>query len=173
MIPKLGVEDEQRYPSPMSDNYTIRNAISSDLPQMLALLPELTDFPVPPKRNEADLWSGDAELMRATIDGAASDTFIDVAVDASDAIMGFIMVTMREELMSHAPSAHLETIIVAPNARGQGLGRRLLTHTEQAVRSRGAQSLSLHVFANNRRAHALYTAEGFDSELIRAIKWLD
>ena len=83
------------------------------------------------------------------------------------------MVRLRKELLSHAPSAHLEAIVVSPNARGRGLGKRLMHHCEQRVRAMGALSLTLHVFANNERARALYASETFDEELIRAIKWLD
>ena len=83
------------------------------------------------------------------------------------------MVSLREELLSHAPSAHLEAIVVSPNARGRGLGKRLMHHCEQRVRAMGARSLTLHVFANNERARALYALGTFDEELIRAIKWLD
>jgi hypothetical protein len=36
-----------------------------------------------------------------------------------------------------------------------------------------AMSLSLHVFARNARAHAMYDKGGKESELIRAIKWFD
>ena len=159
-----------RYPSGMTNQYTIRRATSEDLEELLPLLPELTDFEVPERRNPDDLWTGDAALMKQALIEGLEETFVDVA-EGKDGIMGFVMITMREELMSHAPSAHLETIIVAPAARGTGLGRTLLRHTEETAKQRGAQSLSLHVFRNNRRAHALYEAEGFDSELIRAIKW--
>jgi len=73
--------------------------------------------------------------------------------------------------MSHAPSAHLEAIVVHPDARGSGLGQRLLDRSEALAQEYGAESLSLHVFANNHRARALYQSSGFDQELIRAIKW--
>jgi ribosomal protein S18 acetylase RimI-like enzyme len=88
-------------------------------------------------------------------------------------VLGLALITMREELLSHMPSAHLEAIVVSPEARGMGLGRTLLQHTEAAVKKRGAHSLSLHVFNKNQRAKSLYTSHGFDNELIRAIKWLD
>ena len=157
----------------MTHQYTIRTATEEDLPKLLPLLPELTDFDVPERRNPDDLWTGDAALMKQALTEELKETFVDLAEANTGEILGLVMITMREELMSHAPSAHLETIIVAPSARGTGLGRALLHHTEKTVKARGAESLSLHVFRNNRRAHALYEAEGFDSELIRAIKWFD
>ena len=153
-------------------DYEITVASASNADAILELMPRLADFDVPANRDPADLWTGDGELLAQCLTTGLATTFVDVAESRDGKIHGFIMVTLREELLSHAPSAHLETIIVAPEVRGTGLGRQLLRHAEAAARSHGARSLSLHVFRNNRRAHALYEAEGFDSELIRAIKWL-
>ncbi len=151
----------------------IRPAAARDLDAILALLPQLADFDVPPRRDPRDLWAGDAALARAVLAGEVADSYCHVAVDADDQPLGVTLVTLREELLSHTPSAHLEAIVVSPAARGRGLGRVLLKHAETLARDHRAQSLSLHVFAANSRARALYDQSGFDSELIRAIKWLD
>ncbi|MDA8702993.1 GNAT family N-acetyltransferase [Pseudomonadales bacterium] len=151
----------------------IRPATAEDQARLLELLPLLADFDIPKARKSEDLWLGDVPLLKAVLAGNASQSFLDVAVNEEDFILGLVLITLREELLSHAPSAHLEAIVVAPEARGMGLGRTLLQHTEDAVRERGAHSLSLHVFNKNKRAKSLYTSHGFDNELIRAIKWLD
>ena len=156
-----------------SPRFTIRNAIRTDLPRILALLPLLADFNIPKNRHAGDLWSADARLAADILSDKAASAFIDVAEDSDGDIAGVIMVSLREELLSHAPSAHLEAIVVSPNARGRGLGKRLMQHCEQRARAMGALSLTLHVFAKNERARALYASETFDEELIRAIKWLD
>ena len=156
-----------------SPQFTMRNAIRTDLPRILALLPLLADFNIPENRHADDLWSADARLAADILSDKAASAFIDVAEDSDGDIAGVIMVSLREELLSHAPSAHLEAIVVAPNARGRGLGKRLMQHCEHRVRAMGARSLSLHVFTNNKRARALYASKTFDEELIRAIKWLD
>jgi len=176
----------------MTDTLNIRPAIPADLDAALQLLPMLADFEVPEERDPKHLWEGDAQLLREILSNHPPDaSFCHVAEevvgentstagvqstpgksDSNNAILGLVIVTMRDELMSHAPSAHLEAIVVSPQARGQGLGRKLLAHTEAEVRRRGAQSLSLHVFANNQRARNLYDQVGFESELIRATKWL-
>ena len=136
-------------------------------------MPLLADFDVPERRNPRHLWESDLELFQAVVAGKASASFAEVAVDANDGVIGLILVTLRPELLSQADSAHLEAIVVAPEARGTGLGRRLLEHAEALAAARGARSLSLHVFSNNHRARSLYDGSGYDSELIRAIKWLD
>ena len=157
----------------MSIDHNIRPAHEEDLNSLLPLMPELAAFDLPEKRNPADLWTSDLSLLEDCLTKQLNNTFVDIAESKDGQVSGFIMVTMREELLSHAPSAHLETIIVAPDFRGTGLGKVLLRHAEDAAQNRGAQSLSLHVFKKNKRAHTLYEAEGFDSELIRAIKWFE
>ncbi len=153
------------------DNYRTANA--DDYDALVKLLPQLADFEIPIRRFANDLWEGDAELLKTVLEEKTQVTFADVAVDSDDQIHGIILVTMRDEMLCHEPSAHLEAIVVAPDARGQGLGRRLLQRTEERVRVLGAESLTLHVFSNNTRARSLYRGHGFEEEMLRCIKWLD
>ena len=152
---------------------TYRPAEPNDYDALLKLLPQLADFNIPIRRFANNLWEGDAELLKSVLDKETLVTFADVAINSSNEISGLILVTMRAEMLSHQPSAHLEAIVVAPPARGQGLGRRLLQRTEDRVKDLGATTLTLHVFANNQRARSLYRSHGFDEEMLRCIKWLD
>lgn len=93
-----------------------------------------------------------------------------VATDETGQICGGALTSMRPELLTHAPSAHLQALVVAESAEGYGVGRSLIDHTEQMVLARGAQSITLHVFGNNTRARSLYQRAGYNEELIRAIK---
>ena len=151
---------------------TYRPAQLNDKEELLSLFPELADFELPIQRVAKHLWEGDAELLCSILEEKSTVTFADVAINKSGSILGVIMVTLREELLSHAPSAHLETIIVAPHARGNGLGSQLLKRAEKKVLDMGAKSLTLHVFSNNIRARSLYKKHGYDEELLRCIKWL-
>jgi hypothetical protein len=85
--------------------FTMRNATGTDLPRILALLPLLADFDMPEKRQADDLWSADAKLAADILSDKAASAFIDVAEDSDGDIAGVIMVSLREELLSHAPSA--------------------------------------------------------------------
>lgn len=60
--------------------------------------------------------------------------------------------------------ARLYSFCVHPEARGTGLGRRLLEALEGAARVRGAERLGLEVRADNRVALRLYRREGFRLE---------
>jgi ribosomal protein S18 acetylase RimI-like enzyme len=95
-----------------------------------------------------------------------------VAVDTQNAILGVALVSLGEELLSHAPSAHLEVLVVAEGAEGNGIGQALVTEAETIARERGALSMTLHVFATNTRARQVYERLGYTGELIRYIKYL-
>lgn len=151
---------------------TVRPATAADGDAMLSLMPRLAAFDVPEGRDPRHLWESDAALLRDWLSGRANGCRVQVASDG-ERIVGLAMVSLRPELLSKAPSAHLEAIAVAPGCEGQGLGRRLLQAAEDDARAQGARSMSLHVFAVNTRARRLYERAGYDGELLRYIKPLD
>lgn len=57
--------------------------------------------------------------------------------------------------------ARLYSLAVDPDARGSGLGRRLLADALQSAREAGCETLRLEVREDNRSALQLYRAEGF------------
>lgn len=153
-------------------NYSIRVASPLDVEPMLALFPRLAAFSLPPERRAEHLWEGDAELLRRWSTGAVPQCLVYVAVNSDARIVGVAMAQLRDELLSHDPSAHLEVVAVHATAEGQGIGQRLIEAIEGAVQDRGAESLTLHVFARNTRARSVYERLGFTGELIRYIKYL-
>lgn len=158
---------------PLPPDLQLRAATAADEAQIRALLPQLADFPIPPRRRAEQLWTCDAELARTVLAGGASASFLDVLVTALGEVVGLVLVTLRAEMLGNTPSAHLEAIVVHPDHRGRGLGKWLMAHCEARVRARGATSLTLHVFDRNERAKALYVGQGYDLEIVRAVKWLD
>jgi len=61
----------------------------------------------------------------------------------------------------NSPIARLYSIAVAPDARGHGLGARLLDAAEGIAVARGAGTLRLEVRARNRAARRLYESRGY------------
>ncbi len=151
-------------------SYQIRPAAPAEVDQILELFPRLAAFALPENRSAEDLWRGDADLLRLWSTGAAPQCIVHVAVDIDQAILGIAMAQLREELLSHEPSAHLEVLVVRDDAEGKGIGKALIQSIEQAVQKQGARSVTLHVFATNTRARAVYERLGFTGELIRYIK---
>jgi len=150
----------------------IRPAQLDDVDAIAALLPELAAFDTPAARDPKELWEGDLQTLHRWRDGMAPNVMVHVADNGQGTVVGFTIVSLREEAMNHSPSSHLEAIVVAAAARGTGLGKRLLANAEQRAASAGAQSMTLHVFSNNRGARAVYQKSGYDEELIRAFKIL-
>ena len=154
-------------------DYAIRAGSASDVEPILALFPRLAAFAIPPERSPEDLWLGDAALLRRWSTGDAPQCLVSVAVAPDHTILGAALVQLREELLTHEPSAHLEVLVVRADAEGRGIGQRLIAETERAVRSRGARTLTLHVFSRNLRARSVYERLGFTGELVRYIKYLE
>lgn len=152
-------------------NYDIVDGDKHHVPAMLALAPELANFDIPEKRRPEYLYEGDQEMIERWAHGEHEAGFACVAVQG-DAVLGYAFITMREELLSHAPSAHLEVLVVSPDARGKGLGEALSQAAEVEAAKRGATSITLHVFNKNTRARSLYEKRGYDEELFRCIKYL-
>ena len=153
-------------------SFQIRSAVSEDGEAILALMPRLAAFDVPKSRNPVDLWRSDAAMLQRWLDGEAAECFVQVAVDDAETMLGFTLVSLRPELLSHEPSAHLEAIAVGEGAEGMGVGQALLAAAESEARTQGAQTMTLHVFASNTRARGFYEQSGYDGELLRYIKEL-
>ena len=134
-------------------------------------MPRLAAFDVPETRDPVHLWRDDAALFRQWIEGE-EECLVHVADDVDGNILGFSMVRLRPELLSHEPSAHLEAIALDERAEGKGVAKALLDAAEKAAALHGAQTMTLHVFANNVRARRFYDRAGYDGELLRYIKHL-
>jgi ribosomal protein S18 acetylase RimI-like enzyme len=155
----------------MMGSYTLREARIEDGDAILALMPRLAEFDVPVTRNPDHLWGHDAEMFRDWLAGR-QQCLVHVAVDEADTVLGFAMVSLRPELLSDDPSAHLEAIALHRSAEGRGIAQALLRCAEDAAKAKGAESMTLHVFAVNKRARRLYEQAGYDGELMRYIKHL-
>lgn len=59
------------------------------------------------------------------------------------------------------PTANLETLVVAPGARGGGIGERLVQTAADACRAAGFTHLGVGYIEGNDRAAAFYAREGF------------
>lgn len=149
-------------------NYSIRAATAADVPAIVKLFPYLADFDVPEHRQPQELWAGDLELFnRWAADGYQPDCFVLVGCTADEQILGVALVRLRPDALGGQPSSHLETIAIAPLARGSGLGAQLIEVCEGQARERGALSMTLHVFENNLRARKFYEKLGFTVEILR------
>lgn len=77
-------------------------------------------------------------------------------VTAAGEMVAFVVVMVSEN-----GSAHLTTIGVAPEHRRRGIARRLLLHTEEAIRRRHIATVMLEVRVSNTEAQRLYRENGY------------
>lgn len=84
-----------------------------------------------------------------------------VACDAAGTVIGYA------GLMCVLPIADVQTIAVAREAEGAGIGSALLATLIDEAKSRGAEDVLLEVRADNPRAQRLYRWFGFEQIHIR------
>jgi ribosomal protein S18 acetylase RimI-like enzyme len=72
------------------------------------------------------------------------------------------------------PAGVIYDLIVDPGARRGGIGRRLLEHTLQALRDRGAPRVLLSAAHKNERAQRLFASIGFRPTMVEMTReWPD
>jgi ribosomal-protein-alanine N-acetyltransferase len=70
--------------------------------------------------------------------------------------VGFIFITVTKDA-----TGHITTIGVAPEHRRRGLARKLLIHSEEALRKRNVGTIFLEVRVDNTTAQNLYRGLGY------------
>ncbi len=109
------------------------------------------EAPLPAKIREA-LVPGLRHTPQARCFLAARDgEFVGLAV----CFLGFNTFVAR-------PALNVHDLIVAPAARGAGIGRRLMDEAERAARQEGCARMTLEVRGDNAPAMALYRSLGFE-----------
>lgn len=80
-----------------------------------------------------------------------------VAVRRGEILGALILLTRRRSRF-----ARIYSLVVSPQARGEGLGARLVTAAERHARQHGCAAMSLEVRADNAAARTLYARLGYD-----------
>ncbi len=83
-----------------------------------------------------------------------------VAVE-DEVVVGMVNLLYTTSTSLGAPVALLEDMIVAPAARGRGIGTMLLQGAYQAARARGCKRITLLTDAANTAAQRFYARQGF------------
>ena len=150
----------------------IREARPEDRELILGLVPELLAFGAPPPWRDAEQMTAvDVRVISEALDGRTAGASILVAEDGKGELLGFIHLNEEEDYYGGA-CGHVGDVIVAPAARGRGVGTALLAAGERWARERGYRMLTLNVFLDNKKARDLYEAVGFRAETARHVKML-
>lgn len=133
-----------------SERHQVSQMTALDVPEVLALENRLFPHDAWPESFFYD------ELAHTTgSSGEAPTRRYWVARDAAGQLAGYA------GMMCLLPLADVQTLAVAPEAQGRGLGTRLLRLLILAARQDAAEQILLEVRADNPGAQALYRREGF------------
>jgi GNAT superfamily N-acetyltransferase len=122
----------------------VRNAMPSDAPAMARLLGEL-GYP-------ADTGAIPARLT--AVESGGGSTFLVVGLE--DRVVGLASVAKLAALHVDAPVCYITALVTAPDTRGQGVGRLLVSAAEQWARAQGCIRLSVTSAEHRADAHAFY-----------------
>lgn len=85
-----------------------------------------------------------------------------LVAEQSGKVVGALVLSFRRT----SDWARLYSVVVAPSARGQGLGAKLVKQAERRARDRGCRGLRLEVREDNAAARNLYRRLGYDERQV-------
>lgn len=139
----------------MDRNPSIGLATPADIPGLCDLLALLFS-------QEAEFSSARAAQERGLAAIIADPAVGHILVARQDAQpLGMISILYGISTALGGPVATLEDLVVAPEARGAGLGSRLLSHAIDHARGQGCLRLTLLTDGDNVDAQRLYKRQGF------------
>ena len=118
-------------------------------------------------RDEDTWWEVRSHRYAVWLDDP--DSFLLIA-DDDDQAVGYALVSFHDRDDSHSTGdrvAELQSLVTAPDRRGEGIGTMLLHEVYRQVRSRGAEEMVIGVLATNEQAQRLYEQEGFRPWVLR------
>ncbi|MFV8753672.1 GNAT family N-acetyltransferase [Nannocystaceae bacterium ST9] len=132
----------------------LRRATESDVP---ALLAQMQPF------NEGERIPWQPERIERALRRLLADESLGLVVVAIDAatLHGYAVLTFGFDLEWGGRDAFVTELWVVPEARGRGLGERLLQAADSHARAAGVGALHLVVRHENEGARRLYEREGF------------
>jgi ribosomal protein S18 acetylase RimI-like enzyme len=134
----------------MTMQHEVREASTSDHEQVAALLRAL-GYVVP------------AELVaeRLGLFAAAANRRVLVAEEGGR-LLGLLSMSWQEWLSHERPVARVTELVVAPDGRRRGVGRRLIERASALAEGRGCELIELTTALSRAEAHSFYDALGFE-----------
>jgi GNAT superfamily N-acetyltransferase len=120
-----------------------------------------------PKRDDDDSWAHRRSLYGRWLGDPRA--FVLVARDDDGRTVGYALVRPEgppSTWQEPRRPALLETLSIAPGARGNGIGAALIARVREECRREGFDALLVGAMARNERALRFYEREGFEPEAI-------
>jgi ribosomal protein S18 acetylase RimI-like enzyme len=134
--------------------FSLRIAEQGDAPTLAGLICALAEEEgaTPPAQDQL------VALIEALIQTRFSDFLL---AEQQGQPVGCLQVNYRLSTWKAAPYAYIEDLYLVPEARGQGIGHKLLDYACQIAGARGCVEAALDVRPENRSARQLYARYGF------------
>ncbi len=137
---------------------------------ILALVPRLVYFSLPPWRRRHECIAGIRKDLYQQLDEPTANNFLFVAEDAGGERVGFIELRKTQDFFTGRTNCHVNNVVVDPRHEGRGVGKALLAHAETWAREHHCALITLAVFPGNERALAMYESCGYATDLLRLAK---
>jgi GNAT superfamily N-acetyltransferase len=138
----------------MSDNITIRPASRTDVPVVLQFIRDLARY----ERLEHEVSAAEAELTEALF---GDRHYAEVVLACSGGTpVGFALFFHNFSTFKGRPGIYLEDLYVRPQARGRGVGKRLLAHLARIAVERRCARLEWAVLDWNEPSIGFYRSLG-------------
>ena len=136
--------------------FTVRDAAPADAPAIAAFNVALAQETEGKRLDRETLAAGVAAVLADPAKGRYW-----VAVDSAGDVVGQVMVTWEWSDWRNGPFWWVQSVYVAPAARGRGVFRALLARVRECADAAGAVGIRLYVEADNAPARATYARCGF------------
>jgi len=148
----------------MKDNFSIRNAISSDLEAVIAL------DQVSTKEAKPDYWQG---IFSHYVSGGRKDRLFLVA-EINNCVVGFIVGEIRAWEFGSPPCGWLFALAVSPNVREMGIGMHLVEEISAQLKQAGVSTVRTMVDRDAKLTLSFFRSIGLRSgKYIELEKQLD
>jgi ribosomal protein S18 acetylase RimI-like enzyme len=152
---------------------TVRKSTEADIDFVSAHAYRLVEFGPPAWHDQQEMTQADIQHNIDAIRSNDPDIGTFIAIDSNGDRCGFIYLTMQPDYYTNEKNAHITDIVVTREAEGKGAGKLLMQKAEEWAREKNARWVTLHVFAENTHAQAVYEKVGYQKEWIRYLKQLD
>lgn len=138
----------------MSDTITIRQATRDDVPLVLEFIRELARY----ERLEHEVSASEEDLRQALF-GERRHAEVVFACSAGEPV-GFALFFHNFSTFKGRPGIYLEDLFVRPQARGRGIGKRLLAYLARTAVERRCARLEWAVLDWNEPSIGFYRSLG-------------
>jgi len=140
------------------------------LTSLAGRLAESSRLPWLSQKNTDEFARTGCQQAAAAIGQAGHGVF--VAESAPGERLGFVHAHLDQSAFTGEMVGYVSVVVVTPEARGRGVGRRLMQTAEEWARHQGCRLLTLEVFASNAHARAVYQRLGYHEQTLKLAKQL-